>query len=77
VEPEDGVRTDVLIQQLDQLRQQVEEIHEELLERLGKLSCREDIAERCTACCRPCKQGASVTVESCPLFRAIDTQVLD
>ncbi len=77
MEPEDGVKTDVLIQQLGELRQQVEEIHEELLKRLAKLSCREGVAEMCTACSRPCKQGASVTVESCPLFRAIDTQVSD
>lgn len=71
MEPEDSVRTERIVAELEEMRREVEDVHRQLQERLSRLYCEEGIAAKCAECARPCKQGASVTVESCPLFRPV------
>lgn len=71
MERENDISTEVLVQELEEMCREVEEVHRQLLERLSTLFCRDGVAATCTTCARPCKQGASVTVESCPLFQPL------
>jgi hypothetical protein len=68
VEHEGEPRTEDLVAELEQLRREVEEVHRDLLARLSRLCFSDGVAEKCATCARPCKQGSSVTVQSCPLY---------
>jgi hypothetical protein len=72
VEHEEESRTQDLVAALNELRREVEQVHRELLARLNSLCFGDGVAERCATCARPCKQGAAVTVQSCPLYISME-----
>ena len=74
MDPEDDARTDRMVAELEEMTREVQEVHRQLQERLSRLYCEEGLAEKCAGCARPCKQGASVTVETCPMFRPLDRE---
>ncbi len=71
MELEEDVRTTRMVEELEELRQEVEDVHRDLLDRLAKLCYHGEVAEKCRECARPCKQGSSVTVQSCALYEPI------
>lgn len=71
MEREEESTTRDLVAELDQLRREVEEVHRDLLARLNSLCFSQGVAEKCVTCARPCKQGPSVTVQSCPLYMPV------